>query len=252
MSRSVQPSISVILPALNEERNLVAAVASVEAAFSDRVSTFEILIFNDGSTDRTGVIAEELARQNPPIQVIHNRHRMGLGYNYARGVELARYDYVIMVPGDNEVPGNSIKELVNGLEMSDLVIAYFVNPWVRPWVRRVVSEAFVRAMNFLFGLKLRYYNGPCIIRTRVIRGISYHASSFAYMAAILVRLLKRGHSCVEIGVHLRGREFGRSKAISIRNILSVAHTVLSLFWEVRLKDRCSYRGIVQMADQPPR
>jgi len=242
------------MPALNEEGSLGAAVASVEAALRDRVSAFEILIFNDGSADRTGVIAEELARQNPRIQVIHNGYRMGVGYNYARGVELARHEYVVMIPSDNEVSEDSIRELVNAMGTADLVIAYFVNPWVRPWRRRIVSKAFVWTLDCLFGLRLRYYNGPCIIRTRLIRAIAHYTRGFAYMAAIVVQLLKKGHSFVEVGVRLSERKSGQSKAFSIRNVLSVVRTVLSLFWGVRLKDWYHHRhcGIVRAADQTPR
>jgi len=57
-------SITVIVPAFNEERNLAAAVETVREATADRVSALEIIIVDDNSTDRTGPIADQLASED--------------------------------------------------------------------------------------------------------------------------------------------------------------------------------------------
>src|SRR5438105_1181088 len=94
-------TVSVIIPALNEEDNIAAAVKTVQEAIGDRFADYELLIFDDGSTDSTGQIADELAAQNSRIRVVHNQRNMGLGCNYTRGAELARMEYVAWFPGDN-------------------------------------------------------------------------------------------------------------------------------------------------------
>lgn len=52
------------------------------------------MIFDDGSTDRTGAIADEIAANNPKVKVIHNGTNYGFGYNFKRGIELASKTYV--------------------------------------------------------------------------------------------------------------------------------------------------------------
>jgi glycosyltransferase involved in cell wall biosynthesis len=235
-------TLSVIIPALNEERNLSAAVGTVLDAIGQRFHDFELLIFDDGSTDRTGEIADKLAASNDKIRVIHNPHNMGFGYNYLRGVQLARMDYVAMFPGDNEIPKEAVQIILDAVGSADIVVPYAVNPDVRSWSRRLVSKFFVILINGLFGLRLRYFNGPCVLRRTLLQSVPMKTHGFAYMAAILVRLLRSGRSYVEVGIPLQPREHGRSKAFRLKNILSVLSTIAELFWDVRVRDRRKYAG----------
>lgn len=231
----MKPSISVIIPALNEEGNIAATVNEVLKAIDQRFQDYELLVFNDGSSDKTGEIADELTAKNGHLKVIHNSETMGLGYNYRKGVEIAKNDFVVMIPGDNEISGSSIEEMFKLVGTADIIIPYTVNTWVRPISRRIISRIFVMLMNLLFGLRLRYYNGPCIHKREIIQPMNINTSGFAYMAAILVRLLKSGHSFREVGMYLKEREYGSSKAFALKNIASVIKTVISLFWEVMVK-----------------
>src|SRR5205809_4235667 len=126
-------TLSVIIPALDEEGNLAAAVGTVLDAIGNRFADYELLIFDDGSTDHTGTIADELAAGNPHVRVIHNGQNMGFGYNYTRGVQLARMDYVAMFPGDNEIPVEAIREILGAVGSADIVVPYIATPAVRAW-----------------------------------------------------------------------------------------------------------------------
>jgi glycosyltransferase involved in cell wall biosynthesis len=244
-------TVTVIIPALNEEQNLSAAVTTVLDAIGQGFQDYELLIFNDGSTDRTGEIADKLAAGNDKIRVIHNPRNMGFGYNYLRGVQLARMDYVAMFPGDNEIPGDAIQTILGAVGSADIVVPYVATPAVRTWSRRLISAAFVELINFLFGLRLRYFNGPCVHRRRLLMSIPMRTHGFAYMAAILIRLIRSGHSYVEVPMRLQIRQHGQSKAFKPKNIVSVLATIASLFWEVRLKDRHKYSSIAQRLEFRP-
>lgn len=238
-------TLSVIIPALNEEGNLAATVTTVLGAIGDRFADYELLIFDDGSTDRTGTIADGLVAGNLHIRVIHNPRNMGFGYNYTRGVELARMEYVAMFPGDNEIPGEAIRAILVSVGAADIVVPYISTPAVRSWSRRVISAAFVSLVNLLFGLRLRYFNGPCVHRRVLLQAVPMRTHGFAYMAAILVRLICSGHTYVQVPMRLQARRHGRSKAFRPRNILSVLRTLAELFWEVRIKDRRKYTRVAR-------
>lgn len=241
-------TLSVIIPALNEEGNLAAAVSTVLGAIGDRFADYELLIFDDGSTDRTGAIADGLAAGNPHIRVLHNPRNMGFGYNYTRGVQLARMNYVTMFPGDNEIPGEAIQSILNAVGTADTVVPYISTPSVRGWSRRVISAAFVALVNALFGLRLRYFNGPCVHRRALLLSVPMRTHGFAYMTAILVRLIRSGHAYVEVPMELQARQHGRSKAFRLKNILSVLRTLGELFWEVRVRDRRKYASPVHRVE----
>ena len=235
-------SISIIVPCLNEAENIAGTVEAIEEALqsSGRFSDHEILIFDDGSTDKTGAVADKLSDDNVHVSVIHNARNMGFGYNYTEGVRLASKDFVIMVPGDNEIPKEAILAAFSRVGDADIVVPYTANPWVRPLSRRVVSRLFVMLMNMLFGLKLRYYNGTCVIKASLLKSVPMTTWSFAYMAAILVRLIRSGASYTEVGINIAQRTSGGSKAFMPGNVASVLGTIFKLFWEVRLRDRSRY------------
>lgn len=224
-------TLSIVIPALNEAENLEASVQDILRGLPPAL-TCDILIFNDGSSDATGAVAEKLAKQFPSIRAFHHHEPMGLGSTYAEGVGLARGKFVMMMPGDNEIQFASLKGALEKLGETDIIIPYTSNPHVRPWGRRVLSKAFTALFNLMFGLKVRYFNGPCIHRTATLRSIPIDTSGFAYMAQILIRLIKSGATYTHTPMTLRARPNGSSKAFVPRNVLSVAQTFLSLIGEV--------------------
>jgi len=227
-------SISVIMPALNEERNLAGSVAAVREAF-EGFCDYEIIIFDDGSTDRTGQIADALAARDSRVRVVHHATSCGIGHCYRQGAELARHEYYLMVPGDDETPASTIRVIGEHAGRADIVVTHTVNRHVRPLHRRIVSRLFTVAMNTVFGLRLRYYNGNCLIRANLLRMLPMDTSGFAYMAMTLIRLLKQGHSYVETGIVLQRRGSGRSKCLQPRSVINVLQSVFALAWETRVR-----------------
>jgi glycosyltransferase involved in cell wall biosynthesis len=235
-------TVSVIIPALNEEDNLAGAVTTVLEAIDGRFADYELLIFDDGSTDRTGQIADEMAAQNSRLLVVHNDRNLGLGCNYTKGAELARMEYVAWFPGDNEVPGEAVRAILDAIASAEIVVPYISNPQVRTWSRRLISASFVKLLNFLFGLRLRYFNGPCVYSRSLLLSVPIQSSGFACFAAILIRLILSGHSYVEIPIPTGIRRHGRTKAFRLKNLASIVSTIAALFWDVHLRDRRKYAG----------
>jgi len=124
-------TLSVIIPAFNEEKNIANTIDNVIAAIRGHFTEYEILVFDDHSTDSTGTIADELAKSNISVKVVHNFTNMGFAFNYKEGLRLAKYQYVGMIPGDNEISDKSIKEIFDCIGKADIVIPYTVNSNIR-------------------------------------------------------------------------------------------------------------------------
>jgi glycosyltransferase involved in cell wall biosynthesis len=232
---SLEQSLSVIMPALNEEKNIEDAVKTAASALVGNLREFEILVIDDGSEDRTGVIADKLVRKYPFVRTFHNPRVRGLGYSFRRGVEEARCEYCVMVTGKNVLPASSLQKLVQHIGRADILISYFVNPWVRSMSRRILSRTFIAIYNIAFGLKLRYYNGHNVIKTEVLRSMSINTDNSSFMAPILVRLLRSGVSYEEVALTHTDRKFGRTKAFSWKNIVGVGKVFIYLFFDVHFK-----------------
>ena len=101
--------ITVIVPALNEEPVIASVVGSivhqVKAHFGD---DYEVILVNDGSSDRTGEIMAGFAADSQKIRVLHNNPNIGLGPSYMRGLEEAKHEYVMMLCGDGGLPADSL------------------------------------------------------------------------------------------------------------------------------------------------
>jgi dolichol-phosphate mannosyltransferase len=218
-------SLTVMIPSLNEESNLRPQVEALLEAARGRVSDLEILLMNDGSTDGTRAVAEDLARDDPRIRVVNHVQPRGLGFCYREGVLLATKAHYMFIAGDNQFPGDQIALLLDQLGNADVVIHNITNMRVRPLGRRVLSSGFTALLNTLLGLDVPYYNGCVIHRLDLLREVAQTTDGFAYQAEILVTLLKGGASHVTVDCTMIERRSGRSKAFQFKNVLSVVATV---------------------------
>jgi NAD(P)-dependent dehydrogenase (short-subunit alcohol dehydrogenase family) len=232
-----QRSISVFIPALNEENNLKPTVARLIEALTVTVEDYEIIIINDGSSDRTGAIADGLAAENPAIRALHNSRNMGLGFCFSEGYREARKNFFVYIPGDNTWPYRSFVELFGNLGRADIITSYAINPDVRPFVRRAVSRLYTNVLNLLFGRHLQYFNGLTIYPVDFLRRDPATTFGFGFQAEVLLKALNLGLSYVEVGLPIDERTAGRSKAVSPTNILSVLSTLVRTFLDLRIMRR---------------
>ncbi len=242
------PSLTVLVPALNEEANLAAVVREAAPVVARHFPDHEFIIVDDGSTDRTGAIADELARENPRVRVFHNGTPKGLGYNYRLGVERGTKDLYVFIPGDNENPASMMVPVFEQAGRSDMVIPYVVNPEVRPFLRRLLSRTFTAGLNLLFFRSVPYYNGPVIHRRALLATLPAWTSSFAFQAEIVLQLLRRGATFETAPITIRRVEGSVTKAFKPRNVARVLATVARLFWRLQVAERFSPSATEKPAD----
>ncbi len=221
------PEITFIVTALNEEPNIRPAVEKIVQAAEGLFSRYEILLVDDGSTDKTGPIMDEMARANPSFRVVHNERNLGLGGAYKRGIREARGRYVMWIPGDNGERVEGIRGILEKVGQADIVVPYLQDQW-RPLIRRITSRGFVFAANMLFGLRLVYYNGLVVHQTALIRKVKIETDSFAYQAEALIKLLKAGCTYVEVPYMSRPEVTANTKALYPKNLLGVVGTLARL------------------------
>ncbi len=224
-SRNSRDSLSVLIAAYNEEENILDAVKSVYSALKGLIFDYEIIIINDGSTDKTGRIIASLAKKDNRIKVITHRRNLGFGRSIRDGLNLARKTYLTGFPGDNDMSAVSLRELIKERKSADLIISYMANTSARPLVRRLASAFFVVFMNLLFGLHLRYYNGYFIAKTKLIKSLSLCSEGLAIFAEAIVRLIKQGVKYKEIPFIHEDRKTHQSKALSFKSVVQTLKTV---------------------------
>lgn len=233
--RVPQGSVSIVMPALNEEGNVAAAISTAVRVAGSNAPWYEILFIDDGSSDRTAQIAYEAAKVNPRITVYSNGSNRGFGYSFLRGVGLSTGEYITVFPSDNEMAGASLARLIREKQQADIVISYIDKPQFRPLIRRIISYLFTTFMNSLFGLRLRYYNGPLTCRSSLLRRLPLVSQDYTIFAEIIVRLLTQGARFREVPFVYVPRKHGKSKALRLKTIIRTLTTVAALMWDVLMK-----------------
>jgi glycosyltransferase involved in cell wall biosynthesis len=238
LSKSMkQRTLSVIVPAFNEEANITKTLETIHAASRTTGLPVEIIAINDASKDKTLELIRASAKKRKNIRVIDNKVNRGFGYNVLMGIRLAKKEYSMMIPGDNEVSSEAIVDIFRRVKKTDkdLIIPYFYNSRIRPFFRRVISRIYVMIFNFLFGLNLRYYNGTVVYKSSLIKKLPISNATFSYQAEIVVKLVKSGYSYEAPGVKLQERIGGKSTALRLKNFLALVSAVARLWWLMNVK-----------------
>lgn len=225
-------TITIAVACLNEEKNLRDTVDTIFKANGGTGFDLDIIIINDGSTDRTLEVARELQASCANIRIISHQTPKGLGTAFVKGAILARGQYFSLFPGDNQITEDYMKTLLSKIDQADLILSYPINNEIRPRDRRVVSKLYVSIYNLLFGLKLKYYNGPAFFRTSALNDIAFVSRFFSYHSEAVVKFIKKGHSYTEVGGLLRKREHGISTAMRFVNWAGVFLGTFVLFLDV--------------------
>jgi glycosyltransferase involved in cell wall biosynthesis len=241
-----RPFVTFVVPCFNESRNIAATIEQIEGAARDaRVPSLQILVVDDCSTDNSAAIVAGLAAASHEIRLISNPVNLGFGGAYKEGLSRATGDHVIMVPGDNQHPRESIRRILSQAGKADIVVPFVLNTQVRPWQRRLVSRAFTLMINRMFGFRLPYYNGCVLYKTDLLRSIEIETDSFAYQAECLVKLLRSGATYVTVGVEIVESSRKGSSAFRPRNVAGVLKTAVVLWFSLRREAAARGKGRIQ-------
>lgn len=224
--------LTIVVPCLNEERNVEGTLETIAAALRELPYTFEILVIDDGSTDATAQVVERYCNSHPglPVQLHRNPQNRGLTRVFVDGAFLGHGKYYRLVCGDNVEPKETLQAVFSQMGKADMIIPYHQAIAEKPPVRRWLSQTYTSLVNLLSGYRVRYYNGLALhLRYNVMRWGPY-SFGFGFQAELITRLMDEGATSIQIPVVARHLEKGRrNSALNWKNFLSVSHTLLEVF-----------------------
>ena len=208
-------TLVVVVPCYNEEANIEHTVGAIRSVAAELPMRVDVLLIDDGSTDRTKDEISEICRRFG-YSAMYNERNRGVGWSLLEAY--GRIDpehWVTIMPGDNEIDFASIKSFVEERHRFDLILGYLQNPVIRPLGRRLFSVAYMRTVRIIYGFPFRYLNGMKLFRAKVFQHIEVEALGHAFNSELLAKAILRTPS-LRIGEApfvARGRASGNSKAI---------------------------------------
>ncbi len=239
--------LSYFFPAHNEEANLEGLVDEALAAMPSLADVFEIIAVNDGSTDRTGAIANGLAERHAGVvRVVHHEVNRGYGAALRAGFESARYDLLAFTDGDRQFRVADLGRLTARLladDRPDVVVGYRIRR-ADPFVRIVYARLYKLANRILFGLRARDVDCAAkLFRREALADVRVESGGAFFSAELLIKIRQKGRTIAEVGVPHHPRTAGSPTGARP----SVIWRAVKDFWGLRLRlwadrDRALRRG----------
>jgi glycosyltransferase involved in cell wall biosynthesis len=202
-------AVSVIVPAYNESATIEHVVRGIAQVLAAWPGAHEIIIVDDGSRDRTGEIAERLARELAVVQVVTLVRNSGYGAAQQAGLARARGDLVCLLPADGQIPPNVLDAYLHAAPEADVIIgAYRVREDSRS--RRFSSGMFRAVIGMLFGVRLRNINAPKLYRRADLEGLPLTSNGGFADAELVIQLHARGRTFKEVEIDCLPRTAGAS------------------------------------------
>jgi len=197
--------LSVFFPAYNEEANIERTVSMAKKVLEEVAETWEILIINDGSKDRTGEIARQLAKKEPRIRVITHSPNRGYGASLKSGLYSSRYPWICFTDSDGQFDFSEVNKLIETQKKTgaDLVVGYYLKRQV-PLYRKLNTFLWEFIVTALFGLRIKDIDcGFKLISKKVVAGVpKLESERGAFISSeFLIKANKLGFKIVEIPVH---------------------------------------------------
>lgn len=202
-------SLSVFLPAYNEEDSIETTVEGVVAVLKSLNIDWEVLVINDGSKDKTAEVVKTLEKKYPNIRLVNHEINKGYGRALKTGFTEAKYPWVAFVDSDGQFDFAEIKKLIEKTDEADVILGYRLNR-ADPFQRRIFTWGWKMLAMVLLGLNVRDYScGFKLVRKNVIEDISpIESEEKVTQIEMLIKAKKNGYKFAEVGVHHYPRKAG--------------------------------------------
>ena len=226
-------SLSLVLPAHNEEENIGIVIDRAFEILPGFADDFEIIVVNDGSRDRTAAIIDELGRNHPEVRPHHHAVNRGYGGALTTGFKASTGDYVMFMDADRQFDIVDLGLLRPFIGKFDIV-AGFRKERNDPFVRRMNAEIFNLAVRALFGVHL--HDIDCafkVFRGDQIRAIELTESGALINTEMQAKLRRQKASIQQVAVNHYPRVAGTATGGNLRVVFRAMKGTMLLWKRMR-------------------
>jgi glycosyltransferase involved in cell wall biosynthesis len=231
------PGLSVFFPAYNDAGTIASLVITAVRVAATLTPDFEVIVIDDGSTDDTARILDELARVYPAhVRIVHHPTNRGYGGALRSGFSAASKDFVFYTDGDGQYDPAEMTVLWD--QMSDDVD--WVNGWKisrsDPLHRIMIGKIYHHTVKLMFGLKVRDVDCDFrLMRRSIFEIVHLEKDSGVICLEMMKKFQDAGFRAAETPVHHYHRAHGKSQFFNVPRIWRTAIDVMKLWWLLVVK-----------------
>lgn len=212
-------SLSVIIPAYNEEENIGWVIRDTLKKLPKYFKNFEIIVVDDGSRDKTGKIVDKLKVTSKFVKVIHQANG---GYSKAMltGIKSATKEFVCYMPADGQFLIDDMRHSFEILDKNDLILGYRGGRPDYSSKRIILSYGYLLLLLILFNIKYMDIGWVNIWRNSKLKRIKLKGSGGIFiLTEILVKFEKKGYKIAEAPSYYHPRKSGEVKNAKFKVVL---------------------------------
>jgi glycosyltransferase involved in cell wall biosynthesis len=225
-----------VFPMYNEEAYIHRAIRAASGVLREIAPDHQIVIVDDASTDRTGALADALARSDPRVRVVHNAVNRRLGGSLRAGYAAATKDLIFYTDADLPIDLQQVPRAVRLLEyqQADIVAAYRFDRTSEGLLRAIYTFSYNHLIRALFDLRVRDVNFAFkVFRRSVLERFTLQSEGSFIDAEFLLRAKKSGCAIIQIGLDYFPRTRGTSTLASFGVIATILREMAKLWRELR-------------------
>lgn len=231
-----RPSISLFLPAWNEEEYLERAVSRAVKVLTRVSDDWELIIVDDASTDRTPVIADLLAEKHRQVRVVHHETNLKLGGAIKTGLTHSTKDVVVYTDADLPFDLDELERALHLLDYleADMICAFRFDRTSEGVKRIVYSYVYNALIRNLFDVQMKDINFSFkVMHRRVLESIELKSEGSFIDAELVVKAIRRGFKVFQMGVDYFPRTRGISTLASPSVIAKMLRELRALYGETK-------------------
>ncbi|MDA1183918.1 MAG: glycosyltransferase family 2 protein [Acidobacteria bacterium] len=243
-------SLTIFFPAYNDGGTIASLVLQAIDVARRLTPDFEVIIVNDGSSDATREIADELSRTYPQVRAVHHPHNRGYGGALRTGFATAAKDLIAYTDGDGQYDPREFELLWQRLTPQvDVVTGYKISR-SDPWYRIVIGRLYHFTVKVLFRLRVRDVDCDFrLLRREVFDRVKLERNTGVICLELMRKLQDAGLRIVEAPVHHYHRTHGRSQFFNFSRVFRTGIDVLKLWIALVVLGRGRNASSVLFRDQ---
>ncbi len=229
-------SVTAFFPAYNDAGTIPTMIIRALQTLPEVAEDYEVVVINDGSTDDTALVLDEMARQFPRLRVEHRAQPSGYGGVLRGGFATATKDWIFYTDGDAQYDARELTRLTQAVAPGvDMVNGYKIKRH-DPFHRVLIGLAYQYFVKILFGLTIRDVDCDFrLMRRSIFDQITLESTTGTITFELVKKIQDAGYHIVEVPVRHWYRQYGQSQFFNFPRVARTLIALLDWWWRLVIR-----------------